>query len=99
MLAYGVYISNDIEIIVTDKYIITFRRVKSQNALESCLLEKEDPTSRYACVGICRSMPATTIDFPKPRKWEYAFQSAKQKFHNDKSLAERVGNPYPMIQQ
>jgi hypothetical protein len=99
MLAYGVYISNDIEIVITEKYIMTFRRVKSQNALESCLLEKEENTSCYSCVGICRSLPATMIGYPRPQKWEYAFEGVKKKYSNNKSLAEWIGNASPTILQ
>ncbi len=99
MLEYGVYISNDIEIVITEKFVITFRRVKSQNALESCLLEKEENTSRYSCVGICRSLPATTIAYPIPKKWEYAFKGVKKKYDNNKILAEWIGDAYLTIQQ
>jgi hypothetical protein len=45
MLTYGVYTNNDIELVITEKYVMAFRRVKSQNALESCLLEKVENTS------------------------------------------------------
>ena len=91
MLAYGVYISNDIEIVITEKYVITFRRVKSQNALESCLLEKVENTSQYSCVGVCRSLPATTIAYPRPQKWEYAFQGGKKKYFNNASFVAWIG--------
>jgi hypothetical protein len=99
MLDYGVYISNDIEIVTTEKFVITFRRVKSQNALESCLLEKEDDSSRYTCVGICRSLPATTIAYPRSKKWEYAFQGGKKKYFNNASFAAWIGKAAPTIQQ
>lgn len=99
MLAYGVYISNDIEIVITDKYVMTFRRVKSQNALESCLLEKVEDTSHYCCVGVCRSLPATTIAYPRPKKWEYAFQGGKKKYYNSASFVARIGKTTPTIQR
>ena len=99
MFEYGVFIGNDIEIVITEKYAITFRRVRSQNALESCLLEKEDNTSRFSCVGICRSLPATEITYPRPQKWEYAFKGVKKKYDNNKTLAEWIGNASTTIQQ
>ena len=38
MTAYGVYIHQDIEAVLTETFVMTFRRVKSQDALEACLL-------------------------------------------------------------
>jgi hypothetical protein len=99
MVAYGVYINHDIEIVITEKYIITFRRVRSQNALESCLLEKQENSSGYTCVAICRSSPATTIAFPVPNQWAFAFKGLKKNYANNQSLAERIGKADPIIQQ
>ncbi len=99
MLAYGVYISNDIEMVITEKYVMTFRRVKSQNALESYLLEKVENTSQYYCVGVCRSLPATTIAYPRSQKWEYALQGGKKKYYNNTSFATWIGKANPTIQQ
>jgi len=99
MLEYGIYISKDIEIVITEKYILAFRRVNTQNALESCLLEKEDDGSCYSYVGICRSLPATTIAYPIPRKWEYAFKGARKKYSNATSLAEWIVRTHLTLQQ
>jgi hypothetical protein len=99
MTEYGVYISNNAEIVTTEKYAIAFRRVKSQDALESCLLEKDDRISRYFCLGVCRSLPATTIPYPRPQKWQFAFKSARKRYYNHKSLAGWLGTANPIIQQ
>ncbi len=99
MIEYGVYISNDIEAVITEKFVMTFRRVRSQDAQESCLLERDEPDSQYTCVGICRSLPATTIAFPKPRKWEYAFKCARKTHSNSKRLKAWIGKAYPNIRQ
>ncbi len=99
MLECGVYIGKDIEIVVTERFVMTFRRVKSRNALESCLLKKIDHLSHYSCVGICRSLPATTIAYPRPRKWQYALQGVKRKYHNNRFLAVWLGHAYPTIQE
>ena len=68
MTAYGVYIHQDIEAVLTETFVMTFRRVKSQDALEACLLQKEANSSQYSCIGICRSLPATALAYPVPRK-------------------------------
>jgi hypothetical protein len=99
MLEYGIYISKDIEIVITEKFVIAYRRVKSLNALESCLLEKEENTSRYSYIGICRSLPATTITYPIPRKWEYALKGVRKRYYNSRSLAEWIVNATPTLQQ
>ena len=93
MVAYGVYISNDIEMVITERYAMAFRRVKSQDALESCLLEKPENTSQYLCVGVCRSLPATTIAYPIAHKWEYAFQGTRRIHFNNASFAAWIGKP------
>jgi hypothetical protein len=99
MFTYGVYTSNDIEMLITEKYIMTFRRVKSQDALESCLLEKTENSSHYSYIGICRSVPATAMMYPRPQKWEYAFQGVKKKYDNNASLAAWIGKANLTIQQ
>ncbi len=99
MIAYGVYIHQDIEAVITEKFIMTFRRVKSQDALESCLLEKEAHSSQYACIGICRSLPATAIAYPIPKKWKYAFKAGKKKYTNHPPFAALIGKASPTIQQ
>ena len=100
MLTYGVYINNDIELVITEKYVMTFRQVKSQNALKSSLLEKVENISQYYPVGVCRSLPATTIAYPRPKKWEYAFQGGERKNTlTIPAFAAWIGKANPTIQQ
>ncbi len=71
MLSTGVYIGSDLEMVVTDKYVITYRRNKQADLLESQLFQKRGQT--YFCIGICQSSPTETEQYKPPMCWKKAF--------------------------
>lgn len=66
---YGVYIGEDIELVLTDKYTILFRRNKKSDYLESSLIL----TQTGVCLGICRTSPCCFEMRKPPDIWRYAF--------------------------
>lgn len=73
MLHAGVYIGPDFEMVVTERYIITYRRDKKMDLLESRLYRKSNQT--FLCIGICQSSPMETEQFVPPLCWKTAFIS------------------------
>lgn len=73
MLHAGVYIGSDFEMVVTERYIITYRRDKKMDLLESRLYRKSNQT--FLCIGICQSSPMETEQFVPPLCWKTAFIS------------------------
>lgn len=71
MIDNGVYIGSDFEMIVTDTYIITFRRNTSSGILESRLLKSIG--QKFSCIGICQSSPIETEQNKPPLCWRTAF--------------------------
>lgn len=67
----GVYVNSDIEIVITDHYMITYRRNIKKNTLESRLFKKQDGT--FTCIGICVTDPAGTDMNHFPTEWKNAF--------------------------
>lgn len=57
--------------VVTEEYIITFRRDIENDILESRLYKKRD--ANYHCIGICQSGPAETERHKPPKFWKTAF--------------------------
>lgn len=83
----GVYIGENIEVVITDKYTIAYRRDKQSDFLESYLLLTEN----YTCIGICRTTPATTEMTAKPDVWRYAFSYDDYSFSSDSDMVEYIG--------
>lgn len=75
------YIGTDFETVITDKYMIIFRRNNRENFIESRLYQREVQT--YLCIGICQTSPAETEQYIPPMCWRKAFI-----FH-DRVSAER----------
>lgn len=73
MLHTGVYIGSDFEMVVTERYIITYRRDKKMDLLESRLYRRSNQT--FLCIGICQSSPMETEQFLLPLCWKVAFIS------------------------
>lgn len=73
MLHSGVYIGSDLEMVVTENYIVIYRRNKPMDFLESRLYKKFDQT--FLCIGICQSSPVETEQFVPPLCWKTAFLS------------------------
>lgn len=73
MLHAGVYIGSDFEMVVTERYIITYRRDKKMDLLESRLYQRSNQT--FLCIGICQSNPMETEKFILPLCWKTAFIS------------------------
>lgn len=71
MLQSGVYISTDFEMVVTNPYIITYRRNRQRDMLESQLYQKQGQA--YRCIGICQSSPASAQQHALPACWKTAF--------------------------
>lgn len=60
MIKNGVYIGKDIELVVTDKYVISYRRNTQMDMLESRLFKRSG--NDFSCIGICQSSPTETED-------------------------------------
>jgi hypothetical protein len=87
----GTFIGKDVEVVVTNKYIIIFRRNNDKDFLESCLLRKNDISGDYHCFGVCRSKPAMTEINSRPRSWEYAFIGQQKVYSNNKLISSCIG--------
>ena len=59
------------ELVVTEQYIVTYRRNKQADFLESQLFQKSGPV--YTCVGVCQSSPTETEKYKPPMRWRTAF--------------------------
>jgi len=75
---YGVYIGQDMEAVVTDKYTLLFRR-KGEEYLESFLLL----TDTMKCIGICQSTPCGTSLSSLIGDCRFALQSEAIVANND----------------
>ena len=71
MIDSGVYIGTDFEMVVTQKYVITFRRNIPSDNLETRLFRMTD--EGYFCIGICQSSPLETEQYRLPACWRTAF--------------------------
>lgn len=87
--SYGVYIGADLEVVVTEKYTMTFRRHGEEDYLESMLLLTKDLT----CLGVCHSSPCCTEMRIPPKTWAYAFKMnpIEDLVCNDDNLAALLG--------
>jgi hypothetical protein len=79
-IPFGVYIGKDIEIVMTGKYIMAFRRSEKGQFLESSLLY----SSTKSCIGICRTDPCCTEMRTPPETWKYAFNANNPILSDDK---------------
>lgn len=89
MLHTGVYIGSDFEMVVTERYVITYRRNQKMDFLESRLYQKCDQI--FLCIGICQSSPTETEQFIPPLYWRTAFLSNGQPVCNCKRLKSNCG--------
>lgn len=71
MIDSGVYIGTDFEMVVTQKYVITFRRNIPSDNLEARLFRRMEEA--YSCIGICQSAPLETEQHRPPVCWRTAF--------------------------
>lgn len=71
MIKNGVYIGKDIELVVTDKYVISYRRNTQMDMLESRLFKRSG--NDFSCIGICQSSPTETEQYKPPLLWKTAF--------------------------
>ena len=62
MIKNGVYIGKDIELVVTDKYVISYRRNTQMDMLESRLFKRSG--NDFSCIGICVSIIFDNIFLP-----------------------------------
>ena len=62
MIKNGVYIGKDIELVVTDKYVISYRRNTQMDMLESRLFKRSG--NDFSCIGICVSIILDNISLP-----------------------------------
>jgi hypothetical protein len=94
----GVYIGKDIEIVITDKYTLVYRRNNEKQFLESALLF----TGTNICISICRAEPSDGIcrseackskkDFV-PNTWRYAFNHDNA-FSSDNEMLGFLGEQF-----
>ena len=98
MLPLGVYIGSDFEMVITERYIITYRRDKKKDLLESRLYQKRNQI--FLCIGICQSSPMETEKHMPPLCWKTAFISNGEAVCNCqvlKSNSEALrGFPHPV---
>ncbi len=73
MLPLGVYIGSDFEMVITERYIITYRRDKKKDLLESRLYQKRNQI--FLCIAFCQSNPMETEKHLPPLCWKTAFIS------------------------
>ena len=71
MIKNGVYIGKDIEIVITDQYVISYRRSTQADMLESRLFARNG--NDFSCIGICQSSPTETEKYKLPQIWKTAF--------------------------
>lgn len=92
----GIYIGKDIEIVITEKYTLVYRRNNEKQYLESFLLCTE--TNR--CISVCRAEPSNGVckteacksekDFI-PNIWRYAFMH-DEVISSDDEMKSILGN-------
>lgn len=66
----GVYIGTDIELVIFDKYMISYRRNRQKGFLESRLFRWDE--DKHVCIGICISSPTETEKHKIPMLWRTA---------------------------
>lgn len=90
----GVYIGENIEIVVTDRYEIAFRRAPKNAFLESVLVKAdlEDEKRLRKCIGICRTEPATEPTSIKSVKWSYKFLDGGNVLYKDSEILDEAAN-------
>ncbi len=81
----GVYIGEDIEIVAAGAYVITYRRSRPGNFLESLLYRDG------ACVGVCRTSPALTARGAEPDVWRWAFVFHGEVRATDDEMRAKIG--------
>jgi hypothetical protein len=74
---YGSYINDNLEVVITEKYTVVYRKNTLKNCMDSYLLYTEN----FKCIGVCRTEPIPSIDCgisgvqfncEKPQKIRYA---------------------------
>jgi len=88
-IPWGVYIGNNVEVVVTESYTLVFRRRKEADFLESFLLL----THGMQCAGVCQTTPCGTGLSTLLQTSRFAFQS-----EGDAVLQEMLEKPQMDIQ-
>lgn len=90
MIAFGVYIGRDAEVLLTDRYMIVYRRDNARDFLESRLYAgKEDS---FRCIGVCRTSPACTVQRKPPDLWQTAFVYSGRTEAADDEMKSIIGS-------
>ena len=90
MSATGVYVGKDIEVLVTERYELAFRRSRDGGFLEATLMRgasHDGGVPDRQCVGVCRTAPATEPG-SKPAEWSYAFVGDGGTYTSDNAALE-----------
>lgn len=85
----GVLIGKDIEVVLTDRYEIAFRRSLTGEYLESVLIKIDFQSEKVIrkCIGVCRTQPSTTLnEKTKPVNWLYAFNTGIDNLQNNETM-------------
>lgn len=97
MMKCGVFIERDIEIIITDRYMIIYRRNNDEDFLESRLYKREN--SNWCCIGICRSCPVCSVQRKPPEIWRHAFVYNGKIHSSDGDMKHMIGTAPVLIKQ
>lgn len=88
-MKYGVFIGKDIEVVITDLYMIVYWRNISENFLESRLYIMQN--SIWRCIGVCRTSPVCSIQRRPPEIWQHAFVYNEKMQSTDDAMRDIIG--------
>lgn len=95
MPSYGVYIGENIEVILTENYAISYRRNREGNYLESALYKKR--YGELKCIGVCKTYPASSETKYVPNVWQSAFIYNGDIQATDEEIIKCIGRVFPQI--
>ena len=83
---YGVYIGEHLEVVITEKYTLVYRRNSNESSLDSYMLK----TDGFICIGVAKAVPIQAM----PDKVLYALHLYDDlSFESDDKMVTLLNKP------